>query len=378
MFASFFKEKIKFFYKELIVLFFKTIYTKPSLSSKRIQSLKINKVKINHLSYNIYELRCGRVFTNKNDITAYISKENLISEGSLQFKKFDSINSSNQKISKNSTLIYGTPNLKKKIKGNVLSLLSGGAARDNFTHWFTDVIPRVIIFSKIFNIKNINKFYVPSFKNSFQIESLKLIGIKKSQLISSEEYKHIEADRLYFTSHPCNFKPTEVTKWSLYGLRKLFLEKNKKNKKKYKKVFIIRDQIELIDKQNLSKYSSYRILLNEDEIKNFLKTRGFEIIKPEDYSFKDQIKIFSNADYVIGMYGAAMMMLAFCKKGTKILEIKPTKAGKEFKKISDKLFLQHKEIKLTPIFKSSVPQNGLLICNLKKIKSDLSNFGLNI
>ena len=78
------------------------------------------------------------------------------------------------------------------------------------------------------------------------------------------------------------------------------------------------------------------------------------------------------------MYGAAMMMLAFCKKGTKILEIKPIKAGKEFKKISDKLFLQHKEIKITPIYKSSVPQNGLLKCDLKKIRSDLSNFGLNI
>ena len=70
--------------------------------------------------------------------------------------------------------------LKEKITGNVLSLLSGGVARDNFTHWFTDVIPRVIIFSKMFNIKNINKFYVPSYKNSFQIESLKLIGIKKA------------------------------------------------------------------------------------------------------------------------------------------------------------------------------------------------------
>ena len=46
-------------------------------------------------------------------------------------------------------LTNGTPNFKKKINGNVLSLLSGGAARDNFTHWFTDVIPRVILFKEI-------------------------------------------------------------------------------------------------------------------------------------------------------------------------------------------------------------------------------------
>ena len=37
---------------------------------------------------------------------------------------------------------------KRKINGNVLSLLTGGAARNNFTHWFTDVIPRIILFKK--------------------------------------------------------------------------------------------------------------------------------------------------------------------------------------------------------------------------------------
>ena len=46
-------------------------------------------------------------------------------------------------------------------------------------------------------------------------------------------------------------------------------------------------------------------------------SKGFTIIKPEDYTLREQIKIFSSADYVVGLYGAAMMMLTFCKKKTK-------------------------------------------------------------
>lgn len=370
------KKNIKYLYKNIIIFFFKFIYKKPAFNKKKINNFKITKVKIDGLKYEIYKLTNGRVFTNKNDVTAYISKDNFITSGSLQFKKFDNINSFNQSIQRNQVLTEGTPNLKKKFNGNVLSLLSGGAARNNFTHWFTDVVPRLIIFNKIYNLNEIKKFYVPSVKKHYQIESLKLLGIKEKQLISSEKYKHIEADSLFFTSHPCNFKPTEVSKWSLYNLRNLFLKKNIKLEKKYKKIFLIRDQANLINKNNLKKYSSLRVLLNENEIKKFLQDKGFTIIKPENYSFKDQIKIFNNADYVVGLYGAAMMMLTFCKRGAKILEIKPTKAGKEFKKISEKLNLKHLEIKLNPIHNSSIPQNGLLICEIEKIKNYLYKLGL--
>ena len=65
----------------------------------------------------------------------------------------------------------------KKINGNVLSLLSGGASRNNFTHWFTDVVPRIILFSKRFNLNVIDIFYVPSIKYNYQVESLKLLKI---------------------------------------------------------------------------------------------------------------------------------------------------------------------------------------------------------
>ena len=130
----------------------------------------------------------------------------------------------------------------------------------------------------------------------------------------------------------------KIKKWSLNFLNKSFSNKNYKNK--YKKIFVDRDQLKLIDINNLAKYKNYRVLINETEIKNFLLSEGFDIIKPEDYSFEEQVKIFSSAKFIIGLYGAAMMMLSFCKKNTRVLEIKPKLGGNEFKNIS-KLSLIH-------------------------------------
>lgn len=365
------KSKLKFLYKRLIINIFKFIYIKPELvNNYKDNSLKEFKINLDNNNYIIFKLKKGRLFTDSNDTTAYISQKNKLSRASLQYSKFDHINSSNSKISKNKTLFEGTPKIIRHFNGTVLSLLSGGASKDNFTHWFTDVIPRLKIFNKKFKLNQIDKFYVPSLKYQFQIDSLKILGIHSNKIITSEKFKHITANYIYATSHPCNHLPMKVKKWSLNYLRKSFIKKS--NNKWYKKIFVDRDQLKLIDTNNLKKFKDFRVLINEQEIKNYLLSEGFTIIKPEEFSFKEQVEIFSNTNYVVGLYGAAMMMLTFCKKNTKVIEIKPLLGGNEFKNISGLLNLKHNQIILKPIIKSSIPQNGLLFCSIRKIKDQLS------
>ena len=143
------KSYFKKIYKIIIFYFFYLVYSKPKNYKKSLKGYKEINVKIDKKNYKIFEFKKGRIYTNKNDTTAYITRDNHLTKASLQFKKFDDINSFNQSIKKNEVLNIGTPKLKKKIYGSVLSLLSGGAARDNFTHWFTDVIPRIFLYKKI-------------------------------------------------------------------------------------------------------------------------------------------------------------------------------------------------------------------------------------
>ena len=368
------KDLFKNVYKKIIIFIFKIIYPYPSLYKKNFtdKSVKKFKIAINENIYTLFKIYNGSIFTDSNDTTAFISEKNKIINASMQFYKFDKINSFNDKLSKNITLKIGTPKLRKKINGKVLSLLSGGASKDNFTHWFTDVIPRICIYEKKFKLKDIDKFYVPSYKYRYQIDSLKILCINKNKIISSENVKHLKADCIFATSHPCYYLPTKVKKWSIEYLNKKF--KNKSNYKNYKKIFIDRDQLKIIDKNNLEKFKNYRVLLNEEEIKNHLTSKGYKIIKPENFSFKEQIKIFSSAKYIIGLYGAAMMMLAFCRKKTNVLEIKPIQGGNEFKNISRLRNLNHKQINLKPLIKSTTPLNGLLFCHINKIDKIINSF----
>ena len=70
------------------------------------------------------------------------------------------------------------------------------------------------------------------------------------------------------------------------------------------------------------------------EIKKFLLNLDFKIIKPENLILKDQVKLFNNAKIIVSLYGAAMYMINFCRKNTKIIEIKPYKSGNDFLRIS--------------------------------------------
>ena len=50
-------------------------------------------------------------------------------------------------------------------------------------------------------------------------------------------------------------------------------------------------------------------------------SRGFEEVVPSAMSLRDQASAFHAADWVVGVHGAALTNLAFCRAGTKVVEI---------------------------------------------------------
>ena len=77
----------------------------------------------------------------------------------------------NAKIEENDVLKYGTPRIKKKVRGTVLSLLSGGAANNNYFHWIYDVLPRLALCEKINFFDKIDYFLLPNLELNFQRET---------------------------------------------------------------------------------------------------------------------------------------------------------------------------------------------------------------
>ncbi|MBN8757440.1 MULTISPECIES: glycosyltransferase family 61 protein [Variovorax] len=68
-----------------------------------------------------------------------------------------------------------------------------------------------------------------------------------------------------------------------------------------------------------SRNGSYRNLLNQKQIENRLLKIGFEIVCADELDLEEQIRIFQDAEMVVGSTGAQMSNMVWCRPGTRVL-----------------------------------------------------------
>ena len=327
------KKILQTVFKKFFYTFFSKLYGKieTSITCEEDNRAKVKKVKIdNNLDYKIYKIQDSRLYTDRIQDTAIIVDNKIVDGPSFQFRHLKDSTWFIQDSKVNENIVYrkGTPRFLKKINGNVLSLLTGGAGNNNYWHWLFDVLPRIGIFEKVFNLEDVDYFLVPDNARKFQNETLSCLQISMKKVLSSKKFRHIKAPEIIVTDHPVLTTgnatndilniPIWISKW----LREKFIsEKIKNNKDVKNKIYIERDTA-------LSKKVPERSISNEGEVKNYLKNCGFISVKLGEVSFNEQVNLFYNADYIIGLHGAAFANLVFCKPGTKVLEFKSNTAGK--------------------------------------------------
>jgi len=318
-------------YKKIIEAIFKVVYGKIVYNKEQILFNKkiIKKKSLDNLyfknnNYFTHKIDNGIIYTDYVENVAVIKDKNIYKDTSFQ-----QINGKLLTPNFNSVLKRGTPRTKKIFRGSILSLVQG-ASSINYFHWLFDLLPKIYICSKNYNISKINYFYLSEPQN-FQIKLLKFFKIRENQIINSKLYRHIQADQIITVDHPWYKKGfffeefNNIPKWIVSWLRNNFL----KEKKKFycsKKIFIDRSDSK----------SNHSQIINKDQIINFLKKQNFKVYRIAKMNFFKQVYLFSNADFIISAHGAALANLVFCKHKTKIIEIKPeTQPGDYFKKISE-------------------------------------------
>lgn len=66
-------------------------------------------------------------------------------------------------------------------------------------------------------------------------------------------------------------------------------------------------------------------VINEDAVETLLISYGFTIINNEDYTFLEQVAIYSQANCLVSIHGSGLTNMLFMGEGSKILEL--TKAN---------------------------------------------------
>jgi hypothetical protein len=186
------------------------------------------------------------------------------------------------------------------------AFLLGGCR--NYSHWLLDYLPRLALRADAGLPLLVNGPLL-----SFQLESLKLLGVAADRLLPLAYPSTVSVQRLLYPSlssssftPPHSFQPS-VLAW----LRDAFAPLMASGRRD-RKLFISRGE-EVQDHR--------RRLLNHDEIAAIARRHDFEIVSPEHLSFADQIRLFSQASVIAGAHGAGFANMAFAPKGAELVEL---------------------------------------------------------
>jgi len=330
-------------FKKIFYSLFSLVYgkIKKSVKSGEDNRIKLETVKIiQDFSYKVYLVKNARLYTDRIQDTAIIIDNKIIEGASFQLRK----NNANSKVNENIVFQKGTPRILKKLNGSVLSLLTGGGGNNNYWHWMYDVLPRLKICEKLKNLQSIDYFLLPDSKQNFQKETLRFLGFAEDKILSSEKYRHIKANEIIVTDHPYMFTDDphidaqKVPNWIMDWLKEKFLINSKKSQLSFpKKIYIDRSD-------SKSNVAHLRTVKNEKEIQKFLTDKSFETIKLSDLSFDDQVQLFNNADFIIGLHGSGFANIPFCKPNTRIIEFRNSTSGPIIENIAKKINLNYSSI----------------------------------
>ena len=171
----------------------------------------------------------------------------------------------------------------------------------NYYHWVLEALPRLAIYASAGIAADC--IYAPVQKR-FQQESLRLLGFPASRIIRATRNSHVLFDRLAisYSKPACNSRTIDFLYHS-------FASHHGISQPKELRVFISRRK------------RGKREITNDDAVFEVLQPLGFKRYDLERMSVSEQIKLFYNAECVVGPHGAGLVNIAFCRQGTKVIEI---------------------------------------------------------
>ena len=363
------KKKIQILFKKFFYGLFKLIYNEirefQSAENNPNTSILVSKIDENY-KYKVFLVKDSRIYTDTINDTAIIQDNKIIEGPSFQIR-----NAKFGKIEENIVFSKGTPRIKKKIKGNLLSLLTGGAGNNNYWHWLFDVLPRLNIAKNVIQFDEIDYFLFPDLKKKFQTESLEILGIPKQKRLHSPKHRHISGNKIISTDHPYVINndpsneiqnlPAWIIKWLKKSLKNnINLEDNKYPKNIY------------IDRSDASpNIKKWRSIINEDEVLEEIIKKNYRNIVLSDLTLIEQMKYFFNAKNIIGLHGAGFANLIFGSKGSNVLELRSANAGDVIKNLAIQCGFNYNCIAVIPEKFNFKNQLGHIRVDINKLRKFL-------
>jgi len=202
------------------------------------------------------------------------------------------------------------PQVRKEYLATITSTGNTG-----YFHWIFESLPRLKLLEEV--IDKIDYLIVPYNLKGFHLETLNLLGFPEEKLLKIKDGTHLQCERLFVP-----YLPRGVHKWACEFLRDSFIPKDLA--KPHRLIYISR------------KDALYRKIINEQEVEDYLREIGFEIVQMSELPFLEQVRICTEAQIVVGPHGAGLSNTVFCRNA-KILEIFSPSYGVSFFSIANQV-----------------------------------------
>lgn len=171
---------------------------------------------------------------------------------------------------------------------------------DNYSHWFTAHLPKIVLLQK-YGLAD--EILLPRERPTFIDDSLRMSGFDPNAFSTFSHDEVLRIDRLTLLNTD-RFRP------ELLRLASEAITPPKAQKPVAKRrVYISREG------------ATRRRLLNEDDLKPILEHHGFETVRMESLTFKEQVELMQETEVLCALHGAGLTNMMFCQEGTHIVEL---------------------------------------------------------
>lgn len=256
---------------------------------------------------------------------------------------------------------YLTKVLPKKRHSGEFIFLGG---RRNAAHLLWEVLTRLPIILDLCKESNA-KIAVSSYCKDYIKPWFEIFKIPESRIFYFDGKFTNEFESLKLISCPfrrLTSKMLAMDKSSFFRVRNLVLDQYRSILgKEYHKVYITRSD------------ASHRRVINENEVIEYLKEKGFLILTLSEIPVKEQLKIIVNAEVIISAVGAGSSMSMFAREDAWVIEISERKLGGQYNGVVSALMLSQYFQRIVSIKDESRPNPKELkddyYCNLKDLKA---------
>jgi capsular polysaccharide biosynthesis protein len=184
-----------------------------------------------------------------------------------------------------------------------------------YFHWMLDTLPRAALLP--LDEHPGAPVIVPGHLTRIHRESLELVGLEPDRLLPMT-HPHLLVDELWFPSLGRTGNPP---RWALEWLRSKLVPDPPATGSR--RLYVSRED------------AGSRRVVNEADVASLLAERGFEVVVPAELSLRDQMRLFAEAEAIVGPHGAGLLNALAADSATVIELFEPRYVNGCFYALSD-------------------------------------------